>query len=106
MSNMGIATRKDFFLITRRHLPFLFNKRYKSLYRGGLLCYVNNINYVIILHQKDFPVRDTWNPAFLQSHRKRCVLTTTFYASLLAHKQTFLDPSSQGTGMTKKGALE
>ncbi|WP_448128575.1 hypothetical protein [Wolbachia pipientis] len=25
---------------------------------------------------------------------------TFFYASLLAHKQTFLDPSSQGTGMT------
>ncbi|BFD47304.1 MAG: hypothetical protein DMENIID0003_03780 [Wolbachia endosymbiont of Sergentomyia squamirostris] len=47
MSNMGITTRKDFFLITRRHLPFLFNKRYKSLYRRGLLCHIRNIHYVI-----------------------------------------------------------
>jgi len=53
MSNMGITTRKDFFLITRRHLPFLFNKRYKSLYRRGLLCHIRNIHYVIFYDMRD-----------------------------------------------------
>ncbi len=53
MSNMGIITRKDFFLIVQRHLPFLFNKRYRSLYRRGLLCYLRNTHYVIFNTNKN-----------------------------------------------------
>lgn len=47
MSNIGVITKKDFFLITQRHLPFLFSKRYKVLYRRGPLYYIRNIHYVI-----------------------------------------------------------
>ncbi|WP_353279247.1 hypothetical protein [Wolbachia endosymbiont (group B) of Xanthorhoe designata] len=32
MKNIGVTTEKDFFLITRRHLPFLFNKKYLYTY--------------------------------------------------------------------------
>ncbi|MFT4314121.1 MAG: hypothetical protein AB3P11_03340 [Wolbachia pipientis] len=53
MSNMGIITRKDFFLIVQRHLPFLFNKRYRNLYRRGLLYYSRNIHYVIFNTNKN-----------------------------------------------------
>ncbi|WP_253301937.1 hypothetical protein [Wolbachia endosymbiont of Psylliodes chrysocephala] len=36
-----------------------------------------------------------WNPASMQPHQKHSfsIKSATFYASLLAHKQTFLDPS-------------
>jgi hypothetical protein len=29
MYNTGVTTGKDFFLITQRHLPFLFNEKYQ-----------------------------------------------------------------------------
>ncbi|MGL9688805.1 MAG: hypothetical protein ACR5K6_03525 [Wolbachia sp.] len=55
MSSIGITTGKDFFLITRRHLPFLFNEKYKSLYQEGPPCYFYNVYYVISNTKETIP---------------------------------------------------
>ncbi len=51
MYNIGVTTGKGFFLIVRRHLPFLFNEKYRNTYRNlrlwkARLCYLHNVYYI------------------------------------------------------------